>query len=88
MDLLLGEPLWILPKFRQELLGLIEEFADLPFKGIHLDLEPNQLAGEQYREIYLLRQLIRTLQAAKRVSQVPIGLSIHYRYLQPDKNDL
>jgi hypothetical protein len=28
------------------------------------------------------------LQAAKRVSRVPIGLSIHYRYLQPDKNDL
>jgi hypothetical protein len=88
MDLLLGEPLWILPKFRQELLGLIEEFSDLPFKGIHLDLEPNQLTSEQYREVYLLRQLVRTLQAAKRVSRVPIGLSIHYRYLQPDKNDL
>ena len=84
----MGEPLWILPKFRQELLALIEEFSDLPFKGIHLDLEPNQLAGEKYNEIYLLRQLIRTLQAANRVSRVPIGLSIHYRYLEPDKTDL
>ena len=60
----------------------------MPFKGIHLDLEPNQLAGEKYNEIYLLRQLIRTLQAANRVSRVPIGLSIHYRYLEPDKTDL
>jgi len=87
MDLLLGEPLWILPKFRQELLTLIKKFSDFPFKGIHLDLEPNQLASEQYSEPYLLRQLIRTLQAAKRVSRLPIGLSIHFRYLQPDKYD-
>jgi outer membrane protein TolC len=87
MDLLLGEPLWILPKFRQELLALIEKFSDFPFKGIHLDLEPNQLASEQYSETYLLRQLIRTLQAAKRVSRLPIGLSIHFRYLQPGKQD-
>ena len=84
----MGEPLWILPKFRQELLTLIEKFSDFPFKGIHLDLEPNQLASEQYSETYLLEQLIRTLHAAKRVSRLPIGLSIHFRYLEPDKNDL
>ena len=88
LDLLLGEPLWILPKFRQELLTLIEKFSDFPFKGIHLDLEPNQLASEQYSETYLLEQLIRTLHAAKRVSRLPIGLSIHFRYLEPDENDL
>jgi hypothetical protein len=82
MDLLLGEPLWILPKFRQDLLTLIEKFSDFPFKGIHLDLEPNQLASERYGETYLLRQLIRTLQAAKRVSRLPIGLSIHYRFFE------
>ena len=88
LDLLLGEPLWILPKFRQELLTLIEKFSDFPFKGIHLDLEPNQLASEQYSETYLLEQLIRTLHAAKRVSHLPIGLSIHFRYLEPGENDL
>ena len=88
MDLLLGEPLWILPKFRQELLALIESFSHLPFRGIHLDLEPNQLASEQFGETYLLRQLIRTLQAAKRVSRIPLGLSIHYQFLEPDKRDL
>ena len=88
IDLLLGEPLWILPKHRQKLLALIGKLSDFPFKGIHLDLEPNQLEGEKFSESFLLEQLILTLQAAINVSRIPIGLSIHFRYLEPDRYDI
>ena len=88
VDLLLGEPLWILPSHRQDLLTIIQQMADLPFAGLHLDLEPNQLDEPGYGEAYLLAQLVRTLQAAKRVSPWPVGLSIHPRYLDDDRTKI
>jgi outer membrane protein TolC len=88
IDLLLGEPLWILPAYRQDLMAIIQQMADLPFSGLHLDLEPNQLDDAQYNEAYLLAQLVRTLQAAKRLSPWPVGLSIHPRYLDDARTDI
>ncbi|NNL75587.1 MAG: TolC family protein, partial [Desulfobacterales bacterium] len=88
IDLLLGEPLWILPEFRTEMLALIKKLSDLPFKGLHLDLEPNQLSSHKYDEAYLLRQLVKTLRAARKMSRVPVGLSIHYRFFESDRSGL
>lgn len=88
VELLLGEPLWILPRYRQDLLEIIQLLKDLPFTGLHLDLEPNQLDQNRYDNRYLLAQLMHTLQSVKRISPWPVGLSIHYRYLDPKKNEL
>jgi hypothetical protein len=86
VELLLGEPSWILPEHRQDLLEIVRQLGDLPFTGLHLDLEPNQLdAGESGTEA-LLTQLLATLEAVKTASPWPIGLSIHPRYLDPGKN--
>jgi outer membrane protein TolC len=81
VELLLGDPLWILEPHRPDLTALIQKLADLPFQAIHLDLEPNQLAMGSYDEADLKAQLIKTLRAVKAVTRLPIGLSIHYRYL-------
>jgi len=83
IELLLGEPLWILQQFRPQLLTLIRRLADIPFQGLHLDLEPNQLISDAYDEHDLQVQLLGTLQAVKAVTDLPVGLSIHYRYLSP-----
>jgi hypothetical protein len=88
IELLLGEPLWILPSHRQDLLTIIQHMAELPFAALHLDLEPNQLDEARYDETHLLAQLIRTLQAVKRISPWPVGLSIHPRYLDDDRTEL
>jgi len=77
VELLLGEPLWILPKYRRDLLGIIQELEDIPFTGLHLDLEPNQLDQARDDNKYLLTQLVHTLQSVKSVSPWPVGLSIH-----------
>jgi len=88
VELLLGEPLWILPKYRRNLLEIIQVLKDIPFTGLHLDLEPNQLDQNRHGNKYLLTQLLHTLQSVKRVSPWPVGLSIHPRYLEPQKNQL
>lgn len=83
IELLLGEPLWILEQFRPHLPALIRRLADIPFQGIHLDLEPNQLISDGYKETDLQAQLLKTLQAVKAATDLPLGLSIHYRYMTP-----
>lgn len=88
VELLLGEPLWILPKYRRDLLEIIQKVKDIPFTGLHLDLEPNQLDQNRHGNKYLLTQLLHTLQSVKKVSPWPVGLSIHPRYLDPHKNQL
>jgi hypothetical protein len=86
VELLLGEPLWILPEHRQDLLDIIRHVGDLPFTGLHLDLEPDQLDPEGSSRQDLLHQWVATLQAVKAASPWPIGLSIHPRYLDPGKS--
>jgi len=88
VELLLGEPLWILPKYRGNLLHIIQQLQDFPFTGLHLDLEPNQLEETRYSNKYLLAHLLRTLQSVKKVSPWPVGLSIHPRYFDPRKNQI
>lgn len=85
VDLLLGEPLWILPDHRNSLLALVQWLSALPFQGIHLDLEPQQLAHTGLGESYLLDQLLQSVRAVAAVSDLPVGLSVHYRYLDPSR---
>ena len=80
VELLLGEPLWILPGHRQDLLRIIQQLSGFDFDGLHLDLEPDQLDAKKYAREYLLAQLLHTLQAAARVSPWPLAISIHPRY--------
>lgn len=80
VELLLGEPTWILPAFRKDLLHIVDELKHFPFDGLHLDLEPDQLKSADHTREYLLEELIRTLQAVVQVSPWPVGISVHPRY--------
>ncbi len=81
VELLLGEPLWILPRYRQDLLEIIEKLGSFSFTGLHLDLEINQLNQKKYDEAYLLRELLQTIEVVVKTSPWPVGLSLHPRYL-------
>ncbi|MGC9193848.1 MAG: TolC family protein [Syntrophobacteraceae bacterium] len=80
VDLLLGEPLWILPDHRQDLLDIVKQLKGFAFDGLHLDLEPDSLDTRQYSRKYLLAQLVKTLEAVHDLSPWPLSLSIHPRY--------
>jgi len=88
VELLLGEPLWILPTYRPNLIEIINQLKDIQFSGLHLDLELNQLDQNRHGKAYLEAEWLRTLQAVKRVSPWPVGVSLHPRYIDPKKNRL
>ena len=81
VDLLLGDPGWIEPGQRGQLLAIIDGLKSVPFDGIHLDLEPGQLDSSPDRLPTLLGLLAQTLTAASAASPWPLGLSIHPRDL-------
>ena len=82
---LLGEPTWILPGYRQDLLEILQRLNRFSFDQVHLDMEPYQLDVEAYGLTYLSAQLLRTLQLATEVSYHPLEISIHPRLLDKEE---
>lgn len=80
IELLLGDPDWILPKARMRLLEIIKQLKPIHFNGLHLDIEPDQLT-EEFAEKNKLGEFIETIRRATRISPWPVGISIHPRYL-------
>ncbi len=78
VNLLLGDPAWIKPRGRGQLTGLIQQFSALPFDGLHLDLEVEQLGWPVPDQ--RLRDWLDTLRAAKAASPWPLRLSSHPRW--------
>jgi outer membrane protein TolC len=78
VELLLGEPSWLLPRHRPDLLQTIRRMADLPFEGIHLDLEPDQLPPTEATDPLALME--ETIVAVRKQTALWLGLSIHPRY--------
>jgi outer membrane protein TolC len=87
VGLLLGEPTWILPEYRQDLLTIVGRLHDFDFSQIHLDLEPNQLAHLQIPDNAILAHLLRTVQAVSRLTSLPVELDLHPRYLIENTDD-
>lgn len=88
VELLLGEPTWILPGAREDLITIIQQLKEIPFDGLHLDLEPDQLDTNRYSREYLLGELTHTLQAVGQVSPWPVGISVHPRFFDKGKSKL
>lgn len=80
VELLLGDPDWILPKYRSNLLQIISKLSALDFDDLHLDIEPDQLQSELSGKDRL-QELIETIRQVTAISPWPIGISIHPRYL-------
>jgi hypothetical protein len=81
VELLLGEPSWLLPAHRDELLKIVQDLRALPFDGLHLDIEPDQLTGVGEAPESLLSGVLETAQAVRRVSPWSVEISLHHRYL-------
>ena len=79
--LLLGDPAWIKPAHRIELVALIRRFRNVPFDGLHLDLEVEQLGWPVPAE--RLQQWLDTLTAAQQASPWPLSISSHPRWFEP-----
>lgn len=86
VDLLLGEPTWMLPEHRKEMFAIISELRHLPFNGLHLDLEPGMIDKGVASQDVARRELFHTVQATIQVSPWPVSLSLHFRDLTQSDN--
>lgn len=84
LSLLLGDPAWMLPEERADLVAIVRELATVPFDGLHLDLEPDQLPHAEGRQAELAGALADTVQTVAQASPWPVSLSVHPRYLAAD----
>ncbi|MCX7828751.1 MAG: TolC family protein [Thermanaerothrix sp.] len=83
MELCLGDPWWITSEGRPHLVSLVSSLGDLPFEGLNLDLEPDQLEGvhDGSRMAYL-QNTLESVKAASKASPWGVSLSMHPRYLE------
>lgn len=82
VELLLGEPGWLLPQGRPRLIRIVRAVATRPFDGLHLDIEPAQLLEQGHEESALAAALVATLTEATSATPLPVSLSIHPRDLE------
>ena len=73
--LLLGDPAWINPADRPKLMALIRRFQNVPFDGLHLDLEVEQLGWPV--PAARLQDWLNTVKEAKKRSPWPLSISAH-----------
>lgn len=82
VELLLGEPSWLLTEHRADLLNILASLRNFAFDGLHLDLEINQLKDLDRQQA--LTAWLETLRAVAALSPWPLAISSHFRYLKPD----
>ncbi len=80
IELLLGEPTWIYPENRYKLVTIIESLSDVPFRGIHLDIELDQLDESTISVHEQQIELLNTIKLVTRKTDLPITLITHPRY--------
>ena len=79
VEWLLGEPTWVRPDRRADLVQWVRRLDHWPFDALHLDLERSQLpeAEQALWDAWLLE----TLKAVREVSPWPLRLTTHFREL-------
>ncbi|MBL8498081.1 MAG: TolC family protein [Nitrosomonas sp.] len=85
VELLLGDPYWILPEERPHLLAIIKKLKHIHFDGLHLDIEPEQLSDVQIDK-KTLEEFVETIRRATAASPWPVAVSVHHRYLAQESS--
>lgn len=83
VDLLLGDPHWILPDERAELTTILTRLRALAFDGAQLDLEPAALVDEGEAHATAYGEVAHTLAAARAASAWPVSVTVNDRDLAP-----
>lgn len=78
-ELLLGDPSWIPPSGVPSLLAILHALRNVPFTGVHLDLEPNQVKGKPIATT--LAQLVAAMKRYVAASPWPVTLDANWIYV-------
>lgn len=80
LELLLGEPGWVRPAGREQLVAMLAPLGALPVEAINLDLERSQLPGVDTAT--WRRGVLDTMRAVRRVGGWRVALTTHDRELR------
>lgn len=80
--LLLGDPGWLSPDERHKLVDIVRRFEPVPFDGIMLDLEVEQIAFPVKPET--LVQWVDTVEAVTHATKKPVSIASHWRWFGND----
>jgi hypothetical protein len=80
--LLLGDPGWLSPAERPKLTRIVKRFESLPFEGVMLDLEVEQVAFPASPS--LLVQWVDTVESVIASTQKPVSIATHWRWFSSD----
>lgn len=76
VDLLLGDPHWVLPQGRPYLAGLLERADHLAFDGLNLDIERSQLP-HLHRTVWQ-EGAIAMMRGVRAVTAKPVAFTTHF----------
>jgi hypothetical protein len=82
VELLLGDPGWILPSGVAGLKKILRELRAVKFSGVDLDLEPNEVKGVPIERV--LRDLVAAMRAYIGASPWPVSLDVNHFYVDPE----
>lgn len=81
VELLLGEPTWILPEKRKDLVRIVKELDRFDFEGINLDIEPDQLGDLSDSERKKMAgYMLETMREVSGAVSRKLGITVHPRY--------
>lgn len=81
LELLLGDPHWVQPKGRRDLMTLLAGVRGLRVDALHLDLEHSQLPEGSMDTGNWKQAVVETMREAGRAVPWPLALTTHYRDL-------
>ncbi len=81
LELLLGDPRWVQPAERQQLLRLLAGLRGLPLDGLNLDLEHSQLPAGAMSTPAWKQGVLATMAAVRQAVPWPLALTTHHRDL-------
>ncbi len=81
VEIVLGDPRWILPEGRGDLIALLQQLSTLPIDGFNLDLEIEQIPNWSEERERLTQEWFATLASASKSVTTPVGATFHHRHL-------
>jgi hypothetical protein len=79
VELLLGDPSWILPSGVSGLKKIIAALHRVQFSGLDLDLEPNEVSGVPIQTVFA--DLVAAMHAYVEASPWPVSLDVNHIYV-------
>lgn len=83
VELLLGDSVWAMDKYRDDMVGVIQDMSQFQFDAVHIDVEPVTI-WDLPLDKAKFDSWMRTYKAAADAAPWPVNVDMHHRYFWED----